>query len=390
MPAEWENYMIKRIGIECESIEGKNPMWGVGRMIMKLLEEISRRPELEKNFRFVLYFKDTVPDFPFLNAPIFEKKKIPVPFLKNRLFPIYYFALLPMKLWFERLDLMFWPNYMLPIIAFGKSLVMLTEDVYYETHEGKLPFRYRLAYGIFAWWTAKFATKIMAISETSKKNIGKLYNISPNRIVVNYLGIDFKSENKEPSFAKASEGQQTKDNYLLFVGQAFPRRHLKETILAFKKISPEFPGLRLVAIGPDKYPESTIGPLVKQINAELGREAITHKSYVKDDELAGLYSEAKALVYVSDREAFGLPPMEALSFGVPPIIADNELGHELFGDYAFYSKSEDVNDIVETIKKALADNQKIEKIKSKGPEFVKKYNWKNFTVRWLGITSSLN
>ena len=46
---------------------------------------------------------------------------------------------------------------------------MLTEDVYYETHEGKLPFRYRLAYGIFGWWTAKFATKILAISETSKE-----------------------------------------------------------------------------------------------------------------------------------------------------------------------------------------------------------------------------
>src|SRR3989344_1103995 len=101
--------MIKKIGIECESIEEKNPIFGVGRMIVKLLEEIYRRPELEREYRFVLYFKDTVPDFPFLNSPIFEKKTVPVLFFKNRLFPIYYFALLPMKLWSERLDLMFWP-----------------------------------------------------------------------------------------------------------------------------------------------------------------------------------------------------------------------------------------------------------------------------------------
>src|SRR3989344_6671949 len=126
MFVKWENYMIK-IGIECESIEGKNPMWGVGRIIMKLLEEISRRSELEKEFCFILYFKDSIPDLPFLKAPIFEKKTVPVPFTKNRLFPIYYFALLPMRLWFDRPDVMFWPNYMLPIIAFGKSLVMLTE-----------------------------------------------------------------------------------------------------------------------------------------------------------------------------------------------------------------------------------------------------------------------
>ena len=62
-PAKWENYMIKRIGIECRSIEDKNPdlpagrqVWGVGRIIMKLLEELSRRPELEKNFRFIFVF----------------------------------------------------------------------------------------------------------------------------------------------------------------------------------------------------------------------------------------------------------------------------------------------------------------------------------------------
>ena len=82
--------MIKRIGIECESIEGRNPIWGVGKMTVKLLEELSRRPELEKNYRFVLYFKDKIPDLPFLKSPVFQAKRVPVPFVKNRLFPIYY------------------------------------------------------------------------------------------------------------------------------------------------------------------------------------------------------------------------------------------------------------------------------------------------------------
>ena len=377
--------MIKRIGIECESIEGKNPMWGVGRIIMKLLEEISRRSELEKEFCFILYFKDSIPDLPFLKAPIFEKKTVPVPFTKNRLFPIYYFALLPMRLWFDRPDVMFWPNYMLPIIAFGKSLVMLTEDVYYETHEGKLPFRYRLAYGIFGWWTAKFATKIIAISETSKKTLAKLYNINLDRIIVNHLGIDSLPNTKY-------EILDTK--YLLFVGQMFPRRHARETILAFEKVSTEHSQilenmrmlqLKLIMIGPDKYETPTVKPLVSKVNERLGREAVIHKDYVKDSELADLYAGAKALVYVSDREAFGLPPMEALAFGVPPVIADNELGHELFGEYAFYSKDGNVDSIADSLKQALTDKEKIEKIKSEGPEFVKKYNWRGFTDRFLKI-----
>lgn len=369
-----------KIGIECESIEGKNSnlpagrqVWGVGKMIVRLLEEISRRPELEKDHKFVLYFKDSIPDLPFLNSPIFQKKKVPVPFFKNRLFPIYYFALLPLKLWFERLDYMFWPNYMLPIIAPGKSIVTLTEDVYYETY-GKLPFRYRLAYFIFCWWTAKFATKIMAISETSKKNIAKLYDIRPARIFVNYPGVD-------PVRHRKTDMQHSP--YLLYVGQAFPRRHLKESLLALEKISGEFPDMKFIAIGPDKYPEATIDPIVKNINAKLNQEAVVHKDYVSKDELASLYSKAKALIYVSDREAFGLPPLEALAFGVPPIIMDNELGHELFGEYAFYSKSGELDDITNAIIQALTDQKKIEKIRTEGPEFVKKYNWKNFAERFL-------
>ena len=373
--------MIK-IGIECESIEGKNPMWGVGRLIMGFLKEISRRPELEKDFRFVLYFKDSVPNFPFLNLSIFEKKIIPVPIFRHRLFPVYYFAILPMRLWFERLDWMFWPNYMLPIIAFNRSIVMLTEDVYYEAHAGKLPFRYRIAYEIFGWWTAKFATKILAISKTSKENISKLYGIRLDRIFVSYPGVDL---------ANAGDNIQNTE-YVLFVGQAFPRRHLKETILAFEKLIIEYSnilknmrmsGLKFIAIGPDKHERPIINSLISEVNTRLGREAIIHRDHIKDSDLAELYAGAKILIYVSDREAFGLPPMEALSFGVPPIIVDNELGHELFGEYAFYSKSGSIEDITEAMKEALSNEQKANKIKFDGPEWVKKYNWQSFTERFL-------
>ena len=193
-------------------------------------------------------------------------------------------------------------------------------------------------------------------------------------------------------------------NFILYVGQMFPRRHAKETILAFEKLLQQSSGqadigysnilkniriseLKLVMIGPDKYLEPTIKSLVKQINLKFGRDTIIHKDYVEDSELVKLYANAKALVYVSDREAFGLPPLEALSFGAPPIIMDNELGHELFGDYAFYSKSGNVDDITNAIKQALIKSQKIDKIKSEGPEFVKKYNWKNFADNFFGIIS---
>ena len=380
--------MIK-IGIECESIE--NDTWGVARLTNKLLEEIARRPELKNEFEFYLYFKSKIPDYPCLENPTFNKKVIKFPLVPVS-FSLYYYIYLPIYLWFKRADVVFFPNYMLPILFFGKSLVMLTDDIYYESRNPKLLFKYRLAYRIFAGWAARHASRIMAISETSKKELVRLFKIKPEHILVNHLGVDVGS-----FFAKAMEGLRQKEAYLLFVGQAFPRRHLKETILAFEKLITQqkenpyklenvgMSELKLIAIGPDKYERPVIKSLVSEVNTRLKREAVIHKDYVDNDELNGLYSNAKALIYVSDREAFGLPPMEALSFGVPPIIADNELGHELFGNYAFYVSGSKPEDISEGMKKALTQSEKISKIKTEGPGFTKRYNWRNFTNNWLRI-----
>lgn len=363
---------ITKIGIECESIE--NDTWGVARMTSKLLEEISKRPELKNVFEFCLYFKSKIPDYPYLQNPIFKKTIVKPPIIPPS-FSLYYYIYLPIYLWFKRVDVVFFPNYMLPLIFFGKSMVMLTDDIYYESRNPKLPFRYRLAYRIFAGWAAQYATRIMAISETSKKELARLFKIKPERITVNHLGVDFKYD-RIINYIENSP-------YILYVGQAFPRRHLKETILAFEKIAPEFPQLKFIAVGPDKYETPTINSLVFQINSRLNREAVIHKDYIKDEELAELYLGARALIYVSNREAFGLPPMEALSFGVPSVIADNELGHELFNGYAFYTTNNDADGIAESIRQALTQTEKISKIKNNGPEFIKKYNWKTFTNKFL-------
>ncbi len=361
-----------KIGIECESIEDQS--WGVGRIVKKLLEEISQRPELQKEFKFFLYFKSKIPDLPYLNNPIFIKKVIGTPS-----FSLYYYLFLPIKLWSEGLDIMFFPNYMLSPFFRGKSLVMLTEDIYYEINSGTLPFRYKLAYKIFAgWWAARHATKIMAISETSAREISKLFRIAPERIIVNQLGVDRPRQ---------IENWKLKiENYILYVGQAFPRRHLKETMLAYEKIAPKFPNLRLIAIGKDKYCPPIIEKLKDKINRHISYDGIIYKEYVSEEELEKLYAGAKALIYISSKEAFGLPPLEALARGTVPVITDSAVTREIFGDNAFFvNDSDSPETIAEAIRTALTDEQKRREIVQFAPEVLVKYTWQKHADRFLNI-----
>ena len=372
-----------KVGIECEQIEGE--IWGVGKIITKLLENIASQPELKKDFEFYLYFKSTIPQLSFLDNPIFHKKIINQPF-QHKSFVLYYYVLLPVQLWFERLNVMFFPNYMLPIIFFGNSMVMLTEDIYYEMRSKQQRFHHRLAYRVFATWATWRANKIMAISETSKKELVRLFDIEPARIFVNQLAIDTLSTSV---FTRGTLVNHPV-NYLLFVGQAFPRRHLVESLLAFEKIAPDFKDLQFIIVGPDKYNPPRIKQLRQDINSRLGNERIIWHERVSQEELLQLYTHALAIIYISDREAFGLPPLEGLAQGSVPVVANNALGHELFDEYAvFVSNSDSIDEIVMALREVMTNSTLREKIKEHASEIIKHYTWKAHTDRFLEIIKSM-
>src|SRR3972149_11035604 len=98
------------LGIECESLEGDHG--GVARLTRKFIEQLAYRGDLKARWKFMLYFRDTVPDeFRALDSDVFKTVAFHVPS-----FSLYSYVLLPLRLWWDRPDFMFWPNYMLPIV----------------------------------------------------------------------------------------------------------------------------------------------------------------------------------------------------------------------------------------------------------------------------------
>ena len=367
-----------KIGIECENLEDIKSRWGVGHLVINLLEEYAKDQELQKKFKLYLYFKRSIPEDEVLKNPIFVKRVS-----RTRSFNFFYHILMPLRAMMDRLDMMFFPAYMLPPLYLRKAMVLLTEDVFHEYKGGTLPFKYKLAYRLFTNWAALRATKILAISESSKKQVAKLYGIKPEKIFVAHLGV------KEPA---TDEAASQYGSYVLYVGQMFPRRRALESLKAFEKIAPEFPHMNFVLVGKDKYPParragnpSRIANEVKRVNEKLGKERVFHFDYIDDDkDLEKLYNGARLFIYISSSEAFGLPPVEAAAHGVPVVVKDSDLNHELFGNAAFFVADEkDPDNIANVFRQGLIDEVKREKFIREYKERIHKLSWQNFAQRFF-------
>lgn len=382
-----------RIGIECEQLEGER--FGVGHALAQLLETIAQTSGVEKNYRFVLYFKKNIPEDGFLAHPVFEKKILTGGLIPPS-FNIFYHILIPIAYWRNELNLFFFPSYMLPAFFIGRSIVVLTNDVYWEAHRGDLPFKYRLAYRLFCWWAAKRATKIMTISEFSSNELRKFYNIPRGRIFVNPWGLEkiFKElPRDERYFAEIEKIKKRfgiKNEFFLSIGQAFPRRHIKEAMSAFASVTSRHPEAQYLIAAIDKYEPPVLENLSEKINKKLARRAVIYIKYLNRETLRYLMNETLALVYVSDKEALGLPPLEALACGRPAIIKDNEISHELFGEEGYFVRDADnPENIAEQMERLLVNEKEARLIVQKQSACLSKYNWAAHIRRLLDIINEI-
>lgn len=377
------------IGLECEALEG--PTWGMGRQIRKLLEGLAGRNDLAGRFRFILYSNGELPADPLYDHALFVRRPCGAPNMLGAWAPLsfslHYYVLLPLRLWWDwfrdGLTAMYYPNYMLPIIHPPQvaSLVMLTDDIFLEASNASVPFRHRLAYRVFSlFWAKRRATRIMAISHASCAALQEK-GISPDRIAVNELGVIGPIPGAEP--APPCD--------FLFVGQAFERRRLTESLDSFMRIADGRSGLTFRFIGRDNYPRPTIGPLIGDINRRLNRTAITAREYVTDAELAAAYRSARTLVYVSDTEGFGMPPIEALSYGTPPVVADTPVNREIYGDAAFFVPPPFTQQGIEdAMRRSLDDEAERGRILAAGPAIIARYSWARHADRFLAIMERLS
>lgn len=215
------------------------------------------------------------------------------------------------------------PNYKTWFVPFSTSLTFV-HDVAYKIYPDTIhPANLTYLHTNMPRWL-KRATRIIAISNTSKDEIIQYFPEVKDKISVIYLGVDdsvyFRRSIVE--IVEIRDKYGIDEDYFLYVGNIEPRKNILTLLSAYKEYIDSFnTSTQLVLIGASGWNNDEINHRITTLQKE-GYNIHRPSQYVEDSDLPALYSGSRALVHVSLHEGFGLSLLQAQACGASVVASD--------------------------------------------------------------------
>lgn len=217
------------------------------------------------------------------------------------------------------------------------------------------------------------AARIIADSESTRRDLCQLLRVDAGRITVVPLGVSDQFCPRSPDATGPVLRKLGVDKpYLLSVGILGTRKNTRRVIEAFHAVSARDRDLLLVLAGrPGHGWEDSLRAI-----EELGlRDSVRSVGYVSDDDLPALYSAAGAFILPSLHEGFGIPVLEAMACGAPVVTSNSSSLPEVAGDAALLVDPLDTEAIAEAVRRLLDDEGLRASLRAKGLERAKLFPW---------------
>jgi len=281
----------------------------------------------------------------------------------------------------EKPDVFHAPHYVLPVAVRSRSVVTI-HDCIHLMFPQYLPNRAAYAYARGAMWSAaRKSDRILTVSEASKRDILHFFNVSPDKIVVVYNGIDerFSIQPSIEEIARVRERFQLDHGFVLYAGTIKPHKNLVRLIEAFAALRKgEFEELKLLIIGDEI---SKLPALRRAVHSHKLHKHVRFLGFLPDETLAALYRLAAVFVFPSLYEGFGLPPLEAMASGTPVVTSNVSSLPEVAGDAAILVDPYDVSSIVDGVRRVLTDPVLADELRQKGLARARDFSWERSVAR---------
>jgi glycosyltransferase involved in cell wall biosynthesis len=357
-----------RIGILASEMEGERT--GVGRYIEGLATGLGRADfdgEVHLFFQGARFEHPLWSDSRFRLSFANEGGRSPVLWERRSL---------PARLAEVGLDAFLGPAYSLPPRLPCPALVAL-HDLSFEVLPQEFGWRERWRRRLLARDAARRASRVLTLSHTVARQIEERYGVAADRIDVLPLAVDEEAFAVDASVVDA----RIAPPYVLYLGTVLPRRRLDLVIEAFGRIARDRPDLKLAMAGANRLPQ----PEVLEDWAEIAgvHDRVIDLGWVPERDLPTLLAGAEATFYLSTYEGFGLPPIESLAAGTPPIVSRGLGLDDLWPDYPFRCERLEAGEIERVTRRALEDEALRREVAAKGRELVGTLRWEDYARRFL-------
>jgi len=228
------------------------------------------------------------------------------------------------------------------------------------------------------------ADAIIAVSEFSKQELLRYFSVSPDKVSVVHLGTAFGTESMNGSANRSVAVVAEPFPYVLYVGKRRLYKNFDGFFRAMQPVLHRHPDLHLICAGGGLFDRDERSMLH---NARLNDRV--HYRPVTDAGLLSLYGNARAFVFPSLNEGFGIPVLEAFSGGCPVILSNRSSLPEVAAEAAVYFDPEDEGAIADAVERVLTDDMLRNDLIRKGTGRLLNFSCDKTARQTLGIYQTL-
>lgn len=286
-----------------------------------------------------------------------------------------------------RVDFMHYPHWNIPVFSRVPFLVTIHDLIMLELpHSARVSTKNPLVYGFkHAGFRMVLenaihrSREIITVSEYTKQSVLKHFCIKQEKIHVVPNGVIPPREARSISLSALGVYQP----YFLYVGNAYPHKNIEMMMHAFALFRENHPYAQLVIAGR----KDLFSHRLEREAEELGikGEPVRFIDLPTDEELAALYKNAALFIFPSRIEGFGIPPLEAMSYGTPVAAARTSSIPEVCKHAAHYFDPDDIEALCEIMRQAADEPSRFEQSAKDGLRVAESYTWTQTAKMTLNI-----
>jgi glycosyltransferase involved in cell wall biosynthesis len=379
-----------RIGIDMSLIPGERA--GGGQYAYQLGTALTRIDQRHRYRLYPVFYYIVHPDYPRARFPTSSRMRMAFRHLPP-----------PMVLWLWRaegwartkewllgpVDLVHSTTFCTPPLSSRKRLVVTIYDLSFMVHP-EFHIDVNVQHCLAGTRAAlERADAILAISEHTRRDLVDRLGARPERIIVTPLAHDptYRPVTDALQLASVQRRYDLPERFVLFVGTLEPRKNLMRLVHAYANLpAPLRRDVSLVIAG-------GAGWLSESLRREVAHRGLVDRvrfiGYVRDEDMASLYSLATVFVYPSLYEGFGLPVLEAMACGVPVLTSNVSSLPEVAGGAAVLVTPTDVDAITDGLTQLLDDGALAAKLVARGLEWSSNFSWDRCARETLAVYESV-